>query len=242
MKQRRQSGQTFNDILDLVIDMMDKAETPEFKRLGITKYTAMCQALVFFFAGQDQIAQISSFMIFYAVKNGHMRELQNEVDEVFREQNGSLKHENVPKDFPFLTACIMETLRLVPVFTITERVCNKEWEHGGLKIPKGMVVMLPIWAANRNPEYFPEPDEFKPERFSLENKEKQNPYAFCSFGHGPHNCIGMRFSLQVITFLCAHLIKDFEFHLQPDTKIEFIPAGQFIALHAPYPLTLTSRE
>jgi len=242
VKQRRQSGQKLNDILDLVIDMLDKVDTPEYKRLNITKYTAMCQALVFFFAGQDQIATISAFMIYYALKNGHMRELQNEVDEVFRANKGSIGHENGPKDFPFLTACITETLRLIPFFTLTERVCTKAWEHNGLKVAKGMVIILPIWAANRNPEHFPDPEEFKPERFSPENKEKLHPYALCSFGHGPHNCIGMRFSMHVLTLLSAHLIKEFKFHLQPDTKVEFIPSGQFFGMHKAFPLTVTVRE
>jgi cytochrome P450 family 9 len=50
--------------------------------------------------------------------------------------------------------------------------------------------MVPVWAIHRNPEYFPDPDKFDPDRFSEENKGKIKPFTYMPFGNGPRNCIG----------------------------------------------------
>ncbi len=49
-------------------------------------------------------------------------------------------------------------------------------------IKKGMRVEMPIYSCHRNPEFFPEPEEFRPERFLKENAEDLVPYTFRAFG------------------------------------------------------------
>ena len=50
--------------------------------------------------------------------------------------------------------------------------------------------MIPTYAFHHDPEFFPDPEKFDPERFSEENKHKINPLAYMPFGAGPRNCIG----------------------------------------------------
>jgi cytochrome P450 family 9 len=52
------------------------------------------------------------------------------------------------------------------------------------------VLTVPIFGLQRDPEYFPEPELFDPERFNEENKSLAKPYTYLPFGVGPHNCIG----------------------------------------------------
>ncbi len=58
-----------------------------------------------------------------------------------------------------------------------------------MRLPKGVLVAIPVYAVQRNPEIFPDPDAFQPERF-LKRPELASSPAFQAFGAGPRNCIG----------------------------------------------------
>lgn len=55
----------------------------------------------------------------------------------------------------------------------------------------GNSLFIPIRCLHRDPRYFPEPEEFIPERFSEENKCNIRPYTYMPFGEGPRACIGI---------------------------------------------------
>ena len=64
----------------------------------------------------------------------------------------------------YLDSVVNESLRLYPVALRLDRVAKASVEINGLKIPKGMVVMVPTWPMHRDPAVWPDPEEFKPER------------------------------------------------------------------------------
>jgi len=171
------------------------------------------------------------------------KKLYQEVDQVYKQHNGRIQHEALV-ELPYLLACLNETLRFFPYFSRTERVCTKDWKNDefNLEIKKDVTVIIPIWASNRNPKYFPEPEKFDPDRFLPVNKDKLHPYAFTSFGHGPRNCIGQRFSLDSMLLLNLFLLRTFKFHLRSDSKPVHVPAGPFFAPHLPFYFDITLRN
>ena len=95
-----------------------------------------------------------------------------------------------------MQACFREALRLYPVAPIIPRECVESTTVAGLKIPKGTSVHVNVFEMHHNPEYFPNPDAFRPERF-LEAAALGNPdlhLAYTPFGQGPRNCIGYEFT------------------------------------------------
>jgi hypothetical protein len=59
-----------------------------------------------------------------------------------------------------------------------------------LIIEKNTPVYIALLGLQRDPEYYPNPELYDPERFTEENKRLQKPYTYLPFGDGPHNCIG----------------------------------------------------
>lgn len=86
-----------------------------------------------------------------------------------------------------------ETLRKYPPAVATDRVCVKNYKIPDTDkvIESGTVLTVPIYPLQRDPEYFPKPELFDPERFNEENKSLTKPYTYLPFGVGPHNCIGI---------------------------------------------------
>lgn len=58
--------------------------------------------------------------------------------------------------------------RLYPTIARLERVTNETVDINGITIPKDMLVMVPVYALHRDPEFWPEPEEFKPDRWGTQ--------------------------------------------------------------------------
>jgi cytochrome P450 len=87
---------------------------------------------------------------------------------------------------------IPETSRFYPPAAVVDRGCTQDWKVPGtdFTLKKGEGIVVPIFGLHHDPDIYPEPEKFDPERFSPENKHKINPYAFLAFGQGPRNCVG----------------------------------------------------
>ena len=91
----------------------------------------------------------------------------------------------------YLDATIAETLRLRPVLTLVVRQLTEPVEIGGYELPEGARVAPCIHLVHRNPEVYPEPDRFRPERF-LETPP--GTYTWIPFGGGVRRCLGAAFA------------------------------------------------
>jgi cytochrome P450 family 6 len=89
-----------------------------------------------------------------------------------------------------------ETLRKYPILPFLDRTCFSDYElpspsgNGTITLPAGTGVFVPILGIHYDPQYFPEPGKFDPERFTEENKRSRPKYSYIPFGEGLRNCIG----------------------------------------------------
>lgn len=107
-------------------------------------------------------------------------------------------------------------------------------------IEKGVSVIVPIWGLHHDPKYFPNPDEFDPERFNEENKQNIVPCSYLPFGEGPRNCIGDRFAVLSGKVGIIYVLKKFrvEKHQQTPDPVEFHPKSPFLIPTKGLPLKL----
>jgi cytochrome P450 len=104
----------------------------------------------------------------------------------------------------YLTATIQETLRLRPVISIVLRKLTEAVEIGGYELPAGVSVAPCVYLVHRNPEVYPEPQRFLPERF-LDNPP--GTYTWIPFGGGVRRCLGASFAQFEMAVVLKELVK-----------------------------------
>ncbi len=97
-----------------------------------------------------------------------------------------------PVDPSLLPNAVEESLRLEPAAAVIDRYATRDVELAGAEIGKGDLVEISLAGANRDPEFFPDPDRF--------DVHRDNARRHVAFAHGPHVCIGMHLArLEALT-------------------------------------------
>ncbi|XP_002731619.1 cytochrome P450 3A24-like [Saccoglossus kowalevskii] len=185
---------------------------------GLSEDEMLAQSIVFFIAGYETTNATMSFVCYNLATNPETQEkLQKEIDEVMCNYD-DVGYEAVSK-MKYLDMVVSETLRMFPPPSRFNRECNQDININGINIPKGMTVSVSPYVIHHDPDNYPDPEKFIPERFSKEQKEKRHPYAWIPFGAGPRNCIGMRFALMELKMGLVRVLQKFTFEPCAETEI-----------------------
>lgn len=198
------------DFMQLMMEI--KNENEEFTIEVIT-----AQAFIFFLAGFETSSNAMSLLLYEICLNPDIQsKLRNEINTVLKAHDGKITYDSI-KEMEYLDQVLSETLRKYPPVPLLTRKCTKTYKvpNSDLVIEKGKHVLIPIYSYHNDPEYFPEPEKFDPERFSKANKDKIRPFSYIPFGEGPRNCIGLRFGNMQAKVGLVILLKNFEFTLDP---------------------------
>ena len=109
---------------------------------------------------------------------------------------------------PYLNAVCSETLRIYPVALLTfPRVTRSRIELMGVSLEPGAVVTGCIYLAHRRKDVYPDPEEFKPDRFL---ERHYSPFEFLPFGGGIRRCIGMAFAQFEMKLVLSSILARFD--------------------------------
>nr|ADR00355.1 cytochrome P450 CYP3A78 [Phascolarctos cinereus] len=210
------------DFLQLMIDSQATNDPGSKKRnnspKALTEMEIVAQAVTFLFAGYETTSTTLTFISYNLATHPEIqKKLHEEIDSNL--PNKASPTYDTIFQMEYLDMVVNETLRLFPLAGRLERICEKTAEINGIIIPKGTVVMVPVHILHHDPEYWPEPEEFCPERFDREGRKSINPYVFLPFGAGPRNCIGMRFAMLTMKTALIMLLQNFTLETCKETPI-----------------------
>ncbi|XP_072453776.1 cytochrome P450 3A12-like [Notamacropus eugenii] len=206
------------DFLQLMMDSQTSNNSEKHSHKDLSDDEILAQSVIFLFAGYETTSSVLSFLFYNLATHPEIQQkLQKEIDVVLPNKEALTYDALVQMEY--LDMVTNENLRMFPIAGRIERVAKKTVEINGLTIPKDTVVMAPLMALHNDPDYWPEPKEFRPERFSKENKESINPYVYMPFGAGPRNCIGMRFALMNMKVATCRLLQEFSFKTCKETQV-----------------------
>ncbi|CAD7083922.1 unnamed protein product [Hermetia illucens] len=207
------------DMINLLMEARSAGQKPVNRFWTNDDLVAQC--IGFFGAGFETSAALMSFCAHELMENTDIqRKLIKEIDQVREELGDKPLTYEVLQRMQYIDMVVSETLRKWPPLIATDRACNKPYviadENGGeVKLNPGDVISIPIVGLHHDPEYFPNPDKFEPERFSPENRTQIQPFTYMPFGVGPRNCIGSRFVLMETKVAIFHLLSEFTFEASP---------------------------
>ncbi len=110
--------------------------------------------------------------------------------------------EDVAK-LPYTNAVIAEAMRLYPPVYIMGREATENLELGGYRVKRGYTVLMSQWASHRDPDTFPEPEAFRPERWEDGLARRIPKFAYFPFGGGQRVCIGNNFATMEAAIILA---------------------------------------
>ena len=219
IKENTTTKKKYIDFLDILL--LAKDETGE----GLTHEEIRNEVDTFLFEGHETTASAVSWILYCLAKHPEVqRKCQAEVDGVIENtQKPYISWEDLHK-LPFLTQCIKEGLRLYSPVHNVFRELQTPMEMDGLTLLSGTVVKVNIFQLHHNHLVWgSDHEEFRPERFTPENMEGMDSYAFLPFSAGPRNCIGQSFAMHELKVIVAHILQHFSLAVDSDHPIERMP-------------------
>ena len=202
--ERRESnakGYEHDDLLQMLLEA--RYENGE----GMLDETLIDEIIILFVAGHETTANALTFALHLLGAHPDCLIKVRKEAKTVADSKGDLMGQM--SQYTYTRACVEEAMRLYPPAWITDRVALEDDEIAGYKIKKGTTIGVSFYEIHRNPLFWDEPNEFRPERF-LEESRKENTSYYFPFGAGPRFCIGNNFALYEMIMTVAEMARRFE--------------------------------
>ncbi|TRY84913.1 hypothetical protein DNTS_004014 [Danionella cerebrum] len=207
------------------LDMLLKTTDEDGKKL--THKDIQEEVDTFMFEGHDTTAAAMNWAIHLLGSHPEVqRKAQEELFEVFGNSERLVNIEDLKK-LRYLDCVVKEALRLFPSVPFFARTICEDSMINGFKVPKGTNAVVITYSLHRDPRFFPDPEEFRPERFLPENCAGRHPYAYIPFSAGLRNCIGQRFAMMEEKVVLAYILRYFNI-VACQKRDELRPVGELV--------------
>ncbi|KAK2179840.1 hypothetical protein NP493_469g00033 [Ridgeia piscesae] len=207
----KQSGVTddqrktkYLSMIDILLEARDEDGT------GLSNDEIFDEVDTFMFEGHDTTACGLSWLLHNLATHPECQEkCRREAIDVLGSRS-TLEWEDLPK-LQYISQCLKESLRLhPPVPFVARRAANGVSFADGRRAPNGVGIVVDINSTHRNPDLWPDPEVFDPERFAPDKVEKRPPFSYIPFSAGYRNCIGQQFAQNQMKTAVALILKNFE--------------------------------
>lgn len=216
IRQRRASGQDTGDLLSMLMAARDEDGS------GMTDRQLRDEILTFLLAGHETTAVSLSWTWYLLSQHPEVEQnLRQELRQVLGDRTPQL--EDLPL-LPYTDKVVKESMRLYPPAWSLARTVAKETEVGGYRLPVGANVVMSQWILHRDPRFFEQPEQFKPDRWTAEAAQRLPRFAYFPFGGGARLCIGASFAMMEANLLLAAIAQRFQLRLVPGHPVAALPS------------------
>lgn len=166
----------------------------------------------FMFEGHDTTTSGIAFTLYHLSRHSDIQQrVYEEIVDILgsTDKVGYVDHHAL-QELKYLEMVIKESMRITPPVPFMGRHITEDVVLDGVKVPAGTCANIGIYAMHHDEDLYPEPSRFDPERFTLENIQKRNPYAYIPFSAGSRNCIGQKFAMLEMKSIVAKMILNYK--------------------------------
>ncbi|WP_341525443.1 cytochrome P450 [Nostoc sp. UHCC 0302] len=227
---RRQNDPERTDILSLMISARDEQGE------GMTDQELHDELITLLLAGHETTATSLCWGLYWIHYHPEVRE------KLLQELN-SLNSNPDPSEIfrlPYLTAVCQETLRIYPPLFLTwPRILKAPLQVGEYHFDTNTTLLPCIYLTHQREDLYPEPKQFKPERFL----ERQfTPYEFFAFGGGNRRCLGAALAMFEMKLVLATILSNYQLVLSDNQPIKPQRRGFFLAPSAGFKMVMTGKR
>ena len=220
IRERRESDQTYADLLWLLLQAKYEGEEGE-DAARMSDEQVRDEVVTLYFAGHDTTAAALTWTLFLLSHNPAVEaRFHTELDEVLGGRPAAMA--DLPH-LPLTDQIVTESLRLYPPLWALGRMAYEPVSIGGFRIPPGVTVMTCPVVTHRDPRWFEQPDDFRPQRWTEEFRQQLPRFAYFPFGGGPSQCIGEGIAWMEMKILLATLCQRWRFRHDLKHKAEMLP-------------------
>ncbi|KAF7141798.1 hypothetical protein RHSIM_Rhsim06G0040100 [Rhododendron simsii] len=243
---RRKAGETVEaekDFMNVMLKILDGGTNEALNFDADTINKATCLGITL--GGTDTTATTLTWAVALLLNNPQaLKNAQEELQIHIGEQRQV--EESDIKNLVYIQAIVKEALRLYPPSQLLPpRETIEDCIVGGHHIPAGTRLFVNLWKIHRDPQVWPEPLEFRPERFLTTHKDvdlKGKHFDLMPFGSGRRVCPGISFALQVVHFTLASLLHAFDITTPTNELVDMTESFGFSNVKAmPLQVHLTPR-
>ncbi|XP_066280116.1 cytochrome P450 2J1-like [Branchiostoma lanceolatum] len=172
-----------------------------------------------FLAGTETTSSTLHWALLYLLRHPDVQEkLHQEIDSTIgQDVTPSLSHRS---QLPYTEAVIAEVIRINPIAAVgVPHGTSNDTSLFGYDIPKDSLIFANLWAVLRDPEVYPEPDAFKPERFLDDKGQFNKGNTFIPFSLGRRACLGEQLARMELFLFFTSLMQHFTFKLPEGTPL-----------------------
>ncbi len=213
----RHRPEGYQDLLAMLLEARDEQSGEQMSDAQLVD-----EIITILIAGHETTATVLTWAFYLLSQNPEeAAKLRQELNSVLNGRPPGLE------DLGKLTQTeqiVKETMRLYPPVWWLNRMVMQDEEIGGYAIRRDSAVVLSPYLMHHHPDYWEDPESFRPSRFSPENVSRQHPFAYLPFSHGPRQCIGNNFAMMEAKLILATVAQRYHLSLVPGLTVEMGPA------------------
>lgn len=198
---RRNAGEKYNDLLDMLLDATYEDGS------HMSDEQLIDEILILFVAGHETTSNALSFTLQLLAMHPDIQQRVHQEVSTWKPNGVSIMDQFAISRYTI--QCIEEAMRLYPPAYFSDRIAIEDDQYKDIQVNKDTSILISFYEIHRSPEFWEDPEIFNPDRMHSDHKKEYSDWYF-PFGAGPRMCVGSNFAMYEMILSIGTLVRDYK--------------------------------